>query len=571
MADQYHIGLRLLFAYPSIGLIMRENHPITPHETQVPDKVYLISKTDLQGRITYANPAFIEISGYRHDELIGAHHHIVRHPHMPALLFQDLWQTLKQQRPWSGLIKNRRKDGGFYWVKARVIPLLENGRVNGYASVRVRPSTQEIHEAEQLYKAINEQGLHGFRIREGQLQSTGWRAAARTLLQPLNRSLRASLLRFGLLTGGLLALCAALLIGSGASGSYLLGGLGALGSAGLLTLSYGWVVSRRMMQPLHSATHLAQQIATGNLLIELSPQHTRSQEVAQLYFYMDMMRKSLLGLARDVHQGIQASLDVSTRLEDGNQQLSSRTFAQSGALQRTAASMEQLTITVQQTADNARLANQLASQSLSTARRGGEVMQDMVNTMQDIHNSSERIGDIVTLIEGIAFQTNILALNAAVESARAGEAGRGFAVVAGEVRSLAQKSAQAAGEIKALVDDSLQRMAAGARHADRAGTTMDEIMQSVSDVTHLINEISTASNEQASGLAQINDAVATMDRDTNDNADLARSLGHTVNQLSQQALELKLSIQLLNTGHGRSAYAPDPHATQEPIPLLKVA
>ena len=571
MADQYHTGLRLLFAYPSIGLIMRENHPITPHETQVPDKVYLISKTDLQGRITYANPAFIEISGYRHDELIGAHHHIVRHPHMPALLFQDLWQTLKQQRPWSGLIKNRRKDGGFYWVKARVIPLLENGRVNGYASVRVRPSAQEIHEAERLYQSINEQGLHGFRIHEGQLQSTGWRAAARTLLQPLNRSLSASLLRFGLLTGGLLALCAALLIGSGASASYLAGGLGALGAAGLLTLSYGWIVSRRMMQPLHSATHLAQQIATGNLLIELSPQHTRSQEVAQLYFYMDMMRKSLLGLARDVHQGIQASLDVSTRLEDGNQQLSNRTFAQSGSLQRTAASMEQLTITVQQTADNARLANQLADQSLSTARRGGEVMQDMVNTMQDIHNSSERIGDIVTLIEGIAFQTNILALNAAVESARAGEAGRGFAVVAGEVRSLAQKSAQAAGEIKALVDDSLQRMAAGARHADRAGATMDEIMQSVSDVTHLINEISTASNEQASGLAQINDAVSTMDRDTNDNADLARSLGHTVSQLSQQALELKLSIQLLNTGHGRSAYAPDPDATQEPIPLLKVA
>ncbi len=550
---------------------MRENHPITPHETQVPDKVYLISKTDLQGRITYANPAFIEISGYPHDELIGAHHHIVRHPHMPALLFQDLWQTLKQQRPWSGLIKNRRKDGGFYWVKARVIPLLENGKVNGYASVRVRPSAQEIHEAERLYQAINEQGLHGFRIREGQLQSTGWRAAARTLLQPLNRSLRASLLRFGLLTGGLLALCATLLIGSGASASYLAGGLAALGTAGLITLSYGWVVSRRMMQPLHSATHLAQQIATGNLLIELNPQHTRSQEVAQLYFYMDMMRKSLLGLARDVHQGIQASLDVSTRLEDGNQQLSSRTCAQSGSLQRTAASMEQLTITVQQTADNARLANQLADQSLSTARRGGEVMQDMVNTMQDIHNSSERIGDIVTLIEGIAFQTNILALNAAVESARAGEAGRGFAVVAGEVRSLAQKSAQAAGEIKALVDDSLQRMAAGARHADRAGATMDEIMQSVSDVTHLINEISTASNEQASGLAQINDAVSTMDRDTNDNADLARSLGHTVSQLSQQALELKLSIQLLNTGHGRSTYAPDPAATQEPIPLLKVA
>ncbi|HRK84929.1 MAG TPA: methyl-accepting chemotaxis protein [Alcaligenes faecalis] len=550
---------------------MRDNHPITQHETQVPDKVYLISKTDLQGRITYANPAFIEISGFSHEELIGSHHNIVRHPHMPSALFQDLWHTLQQQRPWSGLIKNRRKDGGFYWVKARVIPLVERGRVNGYASVRVRPSADEIAQAQSLYQSIAQHGLRGYRIQEGQLQATGWRAAARTLLQPLNRSLRASLLRFGMLTGGLLTLCAGLLAGSGAPTAYLTGSLGALSLVGLITLAYGWIVTQRMMRPLHSATHIAQQIATGNLLIELNPEHTRSQEVAQLYFYMDMMRKSLLGLARDVHQGIQSSLDVSTQLEDGNRQLSSRTSAQSGSLQRTAASMEELTITVQQTADNARLANQLADQSLSTARRGGEVVQDMVNTMQDIHNSSERIGDIVAMIEGLAFQTNILALNAAVESARAGEAGRGFAVVAGEVRSLAQKSAQAAGEIKTLVEDSLERMSVGARHADRARATMEEIMESVSNVTHLINEISTASNEQASGLAQINDAVSNMDRDTNDNADLALSLGHTVSQLSQQALELKLSIQLLNTGHRRSAYIPDPDSTQEPIPLLKVA
>ena len=200
------------------------------------------------------------------------------------------------------------------------------------------------------------------------------------------------------------------------------------------------------------------------------------------------------------------------------------------------------------------------------------MVQDMVSTMQDIHNSSERIGDIVSIIEGLAFQTNILALNAAVESARAGEAGKGFAVVAGEVRSLAQKSAQAAGEIKNLVEDSLKRMATGAHHAKRAGSTMDEIMQSVSDVTHLISEISTASNEQANGLAQINDAVSTMDSDINDNADLARNLGETVNELSRQAKELKLSIQLLNTGMtNRSTYVPDPNATQKPVPLLKVA
>ncbi|WBM39561.1 PAS domain-containing methyl-accepting chemotaxis protein [Alcaligenes faecalis] len=551
---------------------MRENQAITSHETQVPEKTYLISKTDLKGRIVYANPAFIEVSGYSHEELIGAPHNIVRHPHMPAVIFQDLWQTLKQQRSWSGLIKNRRKDGGFYWVKARVIPLIENGRVSGYASVRVRAQPKEIKEAEYLYHSIQQQGLRGFRLHEGQLQARGWRSALNTLLQPLNRSLRASLLRFGILTGGLVTLSAGLLLGSGASGTYLTAGLASLGVVSLATLAYGWIVTQRMMQPLHSATHIAQQIATGNLLIDLNPQHTRSQEIAQLYFYMDMMRKSLLSLARDVHQGIQASLDVSTQIEDGNRQLSHRTAAQSGSLQRTAANMEQLTMNVQQTADNARLANQLADQSLSTARRGGEVVQDMVSTMQDIHNSSERIGDIVSIIEGLAFQTNILALNAAVESARAGEAGKGFAVVAGEVRSLAQKSAQAAGEIKHLVEDSLKRMATGAHHAKRAGSTMDEIMQSVSDVTHLISEISTASNEQASGLAQINDAVSTMDNDTNDNADLARSLGETVHELSRQALELKLSIQLLNTGMAnRSTYVPDPNATEEPVPMLKVA
>ena len=528
---------------------MRKNFPITQDEVRVRADQYLISKTDLKGRITYANAAFIAISGFTREELVGKAHNLVRHPDMPPEAFQDFWDTLQNKRPWMGVVKNRRKDGGFYWVYAMAVPIYENGTVAGYASVRVKPSQEQIDEAESLYAAINEGRAKGVRLHEGRAVPTGWRKALSQLRRPFSNSLRASLFRMGTLalatTGTALYFALTGGVPQG-SGLWLTGGL-CLASA--VMMAYGWLIAQRVIRPLDQASLIAQQIATGNLQLDIDINSSESNsEIGQLYFCLDLMRKSLVGIASDARAGIDASIHAARILEVNNTNLASRTEDQAASLQETAASMEELTVTVRQNADNANQASQLADASMQIAQRGGEVVNEVVQTMQGIHDSSRRIGDIVTVIEGIAFQTNILALNAAVESARAGEAGRGFAVVAGEVRSLAQKSSQAAGEIKNLIDASVSRMAVGAEQAARAGDTMGEVVDSVKRVTDIISEISTASIEQASGLDQINEAMAKMDGVTQQNAALVQDLGNTMSDLASEASDLADAIKALNTG-----------------------
>lgn len=535
---------------------MRKNYPVSTHEVPVRADQYLISKTDLKGRITYANNAFIELSGFSREELLGKAHNIVRHPDMPAAAFQDLWDTLQAEQPWMGVVKNRCKNGDFYWVYAMAIPIYEDGAVTGYASVRVKPSTEQIDEAQAFYQAINEDRAHGYTVKAGKKSPTGWRKALSLLRLPFNKSLRASMFRMSMLaiastlTAGYFALTG----GVPAHAQLWLSGL--LLAAIAFMMSYGWIIAQRITRPLDEAAMIAQQIAAGNLLIDIeSPQSQEHQEVSQLYFCLDLMRKSLVGIANDARQGIDASIDASLMLEQNNSHLATRTEDQAASLQETAASMEQLTVTVRQNADNANQANQLADASMLIAQRGGGVVHQVVDTMQKIHDSSRRIGDIVTMIESIAFQTNILALNAAVESARAGEAGRGFAVVAGEVRSLAQKSSQAAGEIKQLIDASVGQMAVGAEQAASAGSTMEEIVNSVKQVRDIIGEISTASIEQATGLDQINQAMSQMDGVTHQNSVLVQELGHTVRNLALQAQELGDAMKVLVTPNTKqSAY-----------------
>ncbi|CPN87736.1 methyl-accepting chemotaxis protein [Bordetella pertussis] len=265
-------------------------------------------------------------------------------------------------------------------------------------------------------------------------------------------------------------------------------------------------------------------MAVGNLTTQIGSD--ANDEVGKLAFSLDVMRKNLVGIAR------------------GNQELSARTDDQSASLQNTAASMEELTSTVRQNADNARQANDLAARSMDVARRGGDAVGRVVDTMHGISDSSRKIADIVNIIEGIAFQTNILALNAAVEAARAGESGKGFAVVAGEVRSLAQKSAQAAREIKDLIEDSVSRVTEGSLQAEQAGATMQEIVDAVRGVTDIIGEISVASQQQASGIEQVDEAVSQMDGMTVQNSGLVQQLGNTVAQLGQQSAALRETIRV---------------------------
>ena len=533
---------------------MRKNYPITAIESKLRHDQYLISKTDLKGRFTYANPAFVEISGFSREEMMGKAHNLVRHPHMPPAAFQDLWDTLQEGKPWTGIVKNRRKDGGFYWVHALVSPIFENEVVTGYASVRVRPSEEQIRAAEALYEKINNNTLKGYTLKEGVLVPTGWRRILPWLRAPFKRSLPASMLRM-VNTGTLAtAIMAYFAFSGGIPESYRVGVGAVLAVLLAIVYFYGWRISKGMTEPLKNAALIAQQIAAGNLLLEVHHDAKKdSDETAHLYFCLDLMRKGLTVISSDTHAAIQATKQISELIDADNQLLAERTQNQAASLQQTAASMEELTVTVQQNADNTREATNLAQNSMNTAQQGGSAVQDMVDTMQGIHQSARQIAEIVTLIEGIAFQTNILALNAAVESARAGEAGRGFAVVAGEVRNLAQRSSQAAGEIKELIEESVTRMETGVKQAEHAGTTMSDIVQSVQQVNNIIDEISVASGEQATGLHQIHQAIAQIDEATEQNTSLVSHLGGSVAELATQAELLEQAIRVLNAGHIYSA------------------
>ncbi len=456
---------------------MRKNLPINNIETKVRHDQYLISKTDTKGIIVYANAAFVEISGYTREELIGKPHNLVRHPDMPEEAFQDLWDTLKGGKPWLGLVKNRRKDGGFYWVLANVMPIYEHDQITGYASVRVKPSVEQIEAAEEFYDDIRSGNTRGHTVKEGKRVRAGWRRALDVVAQPFHNTLGAGMFRMAVATTATVAASVWFALNGGFPAGYQWWAVGALSLITAANLAYGWHIAQCILKPLDGAAKIARQVAAGNLQIDIDTD--QAGEVGTLFFYLDLMRKSLMGIANDVHIGVYATARSAEILDANNTNLSARTEDQAASLQETAASMEELTVTVRQNADNASLARQLADASMETAQRGGAVVSDVVQTMQGIHESSRKIGDIVSLIESIAFQTNILALNAAVESARAGEAGRGFAVVAGEVRSLAQKSAQAAKEIKTLIDESVSRMEVGSQQADRAGQTMQDIVESV--------------------------------------------------------------------------------------------
>jgi methyl-accepting chemotaxis protein len=273
----------------------------------------------------------------------------------------------------------------------------------------------------------------------------------------------------------------------------------------------------------------------------------RSQDYAldepgRLLHALDEMSQGLVRIVTEVRQGTDAIATASGEIASGNLDLSSRTEQQASSLEETASSMEELTSTVKQNAENARQANQLAASASDVAQRGGAVVSDVVETMASIDASSRKIVDIIGVIDGIAFQTNILALNAAVEAARAGEQGRGFAVVASEVRNLAQRSASAAKEIKALIDDSVGKVAAGSRLVGQAGSTMDEVVASIRRLTDIVAEISHASSEQTHGIEQINDAITQMDHVTQQNAALVEQAAAAADAMQGQAARLARAV-----------------------------
>ncbi|MGC4367334.1 methyl-accepting chemotaxis protein [Hydrogenophaga sp. R2] len=331
-----------------------------------------------------------------------------------------------------------------------------------------------------------------------------------------------------------------------------------------------WLVRRNVSQPLSELTSAVTTVAQGDLTRPFASQ--RTDEIGGLVREVESMRQRFLTMMRELRQASDSIGTASVEIATGNQDLSSRTEQTASNLEETAASMEELTSTVRQSADAARQANQLAASAAEIAARGGEVVAQVVTTMDEINHSSKKINDIIGVIDGIAFQTNILALNAAVEAARAGEQGRGFAVVAGEVRNLAQRSAQAAKEIKGLIGASVDRVEAGSKLVADAGNTMSEIVGSVQRVSDIIGEITAAAGEQSDGIGQVNTAVAQLDQMTQQNAALVEESAAAAESLKDQARKLAELISHFRTGDAAGgmpsmapARAPAPVTTPKPV------
>ncbi|MBC3884970.1 methyl-accepting chemotaxis protein [Undibacterium griseum] len=345
---------------------------------------------------------------------------------------------------------------------------------------------------------------------------------------------------------------------------------------GTVALLFGvlasWMIIRSLLRQLGGepryAVQIAEKIANGDLSVDI---HIQSDDEHSLMHALKNMRNGLSEIVGQVRHGTETIASASTQIATGNMDLSSRSEQQAGSLEETASSMEELTSTVKQNSDNAKQANQLALSASDVAVKGGAVVSEVVQTMGAINESSRKIVDIISVIDGIAFQTNILALNAAVEAARAGEQGRGFAVVATEVRNLAQRSAEAAREIKKLIDDSVSKVETGAKLVDQAGSTMAEIVGSIQKVTGIMNEIMLATEEQTTGIEQINEAIVQMDDVTQQNAALVEEAAAAATSLQDQADELRnlVSTFRLQPSSPEANAAVQPHVHSKVVALPK--
>ena len=530
---------------------MRTNMPVTNREYVLSDKQTVVSKTDLQGNITYVNQDFIDISGFSAQELIGAPQNIVRHPDMPAEAFADFWRTIKSGKAWTGMVKNRCKNGDYYWVEANAAPMLENGKMVGYTSIRVKPSREQVAAAEQAYRAIKS-GSKAIEVREGA-------AVPRSSLRRLNLLARLSLRARMALVFGVLAL----LFAATPAWSYA-----ATGQAGMLVLltalcgvlscaAGGYALQRAAVAPLGRMRADIERMSAGDLSGAITA--SGDDELTAVVQALRVLQTNVKLLVGQIKESTGVVSRGAQEIAAGNADLSQRTESQASALEETASSMEELTGTVKQNADNAREANRLVSSASETARKGEQAVSQVIATMGSIQDSSRKIVDIIGVIDGIAFQTNILALNAAVEAARAGEQGRGFAVVASEVRSLAHRSAQAAKEIKVLIGDSVGKVETGSRLVQDAGKTMEAIEHSVRQVAGYMADITAASQEQSGGIEQINQAITQMDDVTQQNAALVEQAAAAASDMQRQAVQLALlvdSFQLVRSAAPVARQAP---------------
>lgn len=506
---------------------MRRNSPVTQNEYLLNDGTTLMSTTNTQSHITYANSAFIAASGYKEEELIGEPHNVIRHPDMPPEAFRDLWYTLQQGESWTGLVKNRRQNGDHYWVRANVTPVYQNDTLTGYISVRNIPLRDEIAASEKLYARVCNNELKGHRFYKGVLIRRG----LLSFLSLFKRISTASRVNYAMVVFAALAMTTPFLFTQ------------PLWQASVLALLFvlqACYLNSQICRPLKTIVKQMQRVVSGR---KTDYYHfDRVDEIGLMMRLVNQSGLNLNSLVDDVGTQIAGIREISQRVATEGDALQARSEEMADDLQQTAAAVEEIASAVKQTAETAREAILMADQTRTSADHSEAIMKQTIGMMQAVSQDNSQIVDIIGVIDRIAFQTNILALNAAVEAARAGDAGRGFAVVAAEVRHLAQHSASAAKEIKALIEKIVASVNAGVDKVEQTETHLSAMIGNVLTMSTLIKEIGHATQEQTQALSLINTAISHIGVMTLNNTAMVDNVTQAANHLTQRTTRLQHAI-----------------------------
>lgn len=514
---------------------MRNNLPITQRENNFPASELLMSATDLKGVITYVNPAFARVCKYLPSEMIGQPHNLIRHPDVPEEAYHDLWHNLSRGRFWTGILKNRCKDGDFYWVRANVTPVLRDGELVGFVSVRVKPSEAEVHEASRIYAAF-QKGGSGLQFRNGRVvhaksHPRGWLERLQTL--PVRAQIWSTL-------GTTVAAWAIVAWFTRTHAEWA----GAVWPVAACAALAGFFIHRGVMARMGTVMEDATLAANGG-----TPQSRRLRSGDQVSVMQQAILQSSLNMhtfVADADRMVESLNRTTAEISEGAQQLAAAAESASAQIDETTQAMREFAGTVADTARDAQQAQQLARKAGDNTHKVAELARDTSMQIDKVNAANKKIDGIVEVIDGIAFQTNLLALNAAVEAARAGDAGRGFAVVASEVRALASRSATAAKEIASILQEVVGLAQASSRQAGDTARAMDDILDENGKLTQVVANIAAASTQQATRVQDVQASLVALDQLTANNASSAQHFEGAVQNINDQVGALGTAIQIFH-------------------------